>query len=965
MIELEQNLKFTLQEIQYIKTRKKSCQLAFAILFKYYQYSYEFISDLSQVPQSFVNFVAKAIDVSPEIGKISARTYDNFYALIRYYFKTTFPQKQHYSMLASWIKDVLLPSRHISEEEIEQLSVNYLREKRIEPFKKKTIFKIIRNAINSYDTKLCAKLRASLSAEQEARLNGLLLSYKDGMSYLGWISKDFENPSLQSILDMIDQLSIINDLCITETGVQSLPEKRLRYHAETFTRLSPSHLKSQSDEDRYKNLVIYCYIRQQQITDKIIDMLDRISHNIIHKSEKRVIKKLVSQIQKVYGKDLMLFSIAETCLSDPDETIRKKIYPVVGAQKLQNIVNEYKKSGVTYQNIIHNHIRGSYARHYRRMVQPLLDNITFKCNNTEYQPILNALRLVTKYFDSGKKYFPENEQVPMDCIPKKWRKHIVDSEGKVKRICYEVYLLKALANSIKCREIWVEHSRKHCNPDKDLPNDFDDKKAIYFSNLGLPLEAEDFVASLKQQMQEALAELNTTIINNQKVKISNKNGGRIKLIPLQPQPEAPLISVIKKSLQDKWQTINLIDTLKEVQLNINFTNDFVSYGEKIYLTPQEISERILLAIYGFGTNVGLKHIWSGNQHITYNQLRHIKNYFLSTNNLKNAINKTANALFIARDKRIWGEMPIAIASDSTQFSAYFQNMTSEYHNRYGGRGVMIYWHVEKKATCIHSQLKSVSSSEIASMINGILNHCTEMSVQKSYVDTHGQSEIGFAFSHLLGFKLMPRLANLNKQKLYQCTHGDYKKYSNLQPILTDTIRWESIQDYYHEMVKYSVAMREGYANPESILRRFTKNNLTHPIYSALSQLGKVIKTIFICHYLMNESLRQEIHEGLNVVELWNGVSKFIFYGRVGEISTNREKSQELSVLSLHLLQLSMVYVNTMMIQQVIYESNLINELSPEDKRAITPLIYEHINPYGLFQLDLLQRLPHIEYRMAA
>lgn len=240
-----------------------------------------------------------------------------------------------------------------------------------------------------------------------------------------------------------------------------------------------------------------------------------------------------------------------------------------------------------------------------------------------------------------------------------------------------------------------------------------------------------------------------------------------------------------------------------------------------------------------------------------------------------------------------------------------------------------------------------------------------MSVQKSYVDTHGQSEIGFAFSHLLGFKLMPRLANLNKQKLYQCTHGDYKKYSNLQPILTDTIRWESIQDYYHEMVKYSVAMREGYANPESILRRFTKNNLTHPIYSALSQLGKVIKTIFICHYLMNESLRKEIHEGLNVVELWNGVSKFIFYGRVGEISTNREKSQELSVLSLHLLQLSMVYVNTMMIQQIVYESNLINELSPEDKRAITPLIYEDINPYGLFQLDLLQRFPHIEYRMAA
>ena len=32
---------------------------------------------------------------------------------------------------------------------------------------------------------------------------------------------------------------------------------------------------------------------------------------------------------------------------------------------------------------------------------------------------------------------------------------------------------------------------------------------------------------------------------------------------------------------------------------------------------------------------------------------------------------------------------------------------------------MIYWHVEKKSLCIHSQLKSPSSSEVASMIEGV------------------------------------------------------------------------------------------------------------------------------------------------------------------------------------------------------------------------------------------------------
>src|SRR3546814_3331398 len=59
------------------------------------------------------------------------------------------------------------------------------------------------------------------------------------------------------------------------------------------------------------------------------------------------------------------------------------------------------------------------------------------------------------------------------------------------------------------------------------------------------------------------------------------------------------------------------------------------------------------------------------------------------------------------------------------------NLMTEWHARYGGRGVMIYWHVERRATCVHSQLKRCSSSEVASMIEGVLRHCTDMEIQRS------------------------------------------------------------------------------------------------------------------------------------------------------------------------------------------------------------------------------------------
>jgi Tn3 transposase DDE domain len=36
--------------------------------------------------------------------------------------------------------------------------------------------------------------------------------------------------------------------------------------------------------------------------------------------------------------------------------------------------------------------------------------------------------------------------------------------------------------------------------------------------------------------------------------------------------------------------------------------------------------------------------------------------------------------------------------------------------RYGGKGIMIYWHVEKSRACIYFQLKTCSSSEVAAMM---------------------------------------------------------------------------------------------------------------------------------------------------------------------------------------------------------------------------------------------------------
>jgi TnpA family transposase len=431
---------------------------------------------------------------------------------------------------------------------------------------------------------------------------------------------------------------------------------------------------------------------------------------------------------------------------------------------------------------------------------------------------------------------------------------------------------------------------------------------------------------------------------------------QIVITPLDAQPEPMNLGYLKRDIAGRWPMTSLLDILKEADLRIGFTDHFKTMGERENLDRSSLQRRLLLCLYGLGTNTGLKRV-SGNQHgISYKELLHVRRRYIHKAALRNAIGQVANAIFRTRNTSIWGEGTTSCASDSKKFGAWDQNLMTEWHIRYGGRGVMIYWHVDKKSTCIYSQLKRCSSSEVAAMMEGVLRHCTDMAIDRQYVDSHGQSEVAFAFCHLLGFDLLPRLKAIGSQKLYRPGDDKPGDYKHLEPVLTRPVNWNLISQQYDEMIKYATALKQGTADPEAILRRFTRNNVQHPTYRALTELGKAIKTIFLCRYIGSQTLRREIHEGLNVVENWNSANSFIFYGKGGEVATNRLEEQRLSVLSLHLLQICLVYVNTLLIQTVLEGRDWTGKMTENDLRALSPLIYGHVNPYGIFELDMDKRL---------
>lgn len=195
----------------------------------------------------------------------------------------------------------------------------------------------------------------------------------------------------------------------------------------------------------------------------------------------------------------------------------------------------------------------------------------------------------------------------------------------------------------------------------------------------------------------------------------------------------------------------------------------------------------------------------------------------------------------------------------------------------------MYWHVERGSVVVHSQTLRASASEVAAMVHG-----TTMSVEGNYVDSHGQSEIGFGVTRLLNVDLLPRIKQINRVKLYRPNAGEPGAYPNLAAALTRPIRWDVIDANYDQVIKYATAIRTGTASTEAILSRFTRA-ASHPAYQAMLEIGRAQRTCFVARYLRDRDLQREIEEGLNVVESWNAANAVIYYGKGGEMASNRAR----------------------------------------------------------------------------
>ena len=138
-----------------------------------------------------------------------------------------------------------------------------------------------------------------------------------------------------------------------------------------------------------------------------------------------------------------------------------------------------------------------------------------------------------------------------------------------------------------------------------------------------------------------------------------------------------------------------------------------------------------------------------------------------------------------------------------------------------------------------------------------------------------------------------------------------------------------------------------------ILHRLGSYARQHSVHQALNEIGRVDRTVPILRTIDEEDYQRRQARELNKGEAAHDLSRFLFFGKQGELRGRSFEDQFRSFSSLGVLHNAVVAWNIIRVGQLVEQLRAEGYVIDDATLALTtPLMHKHLNPFGRYQFDL-------------
>ena len=827
---------------------------------------------------------------------------------------------------------------------------------------------------NAYEEQLLSIIEKEITVEQNESLQALFSNPSDNelslarpqITNLKAINQSVKPKEIQKNVDVFDIVKGYHTAFNTLTDNLQLTDQATEYFATWVQKAQTFQLTSFSNKHKaYLHLLAYLKHQYYLRHDTLI--------NIFLKSTLAAKSKLTTQLQLIDKNEQSGRNTAIKVISKSSKDLmnfRERVIDIVTqapltasevVRQLENLIEENLKS---YDEKEQDRIREmqdfladltgneryfniweSLSLRLQRRVSNILKVMEFSTKSAN-KKLLAAIEHF-KLMDGNVGHNP-----PLDFLKDDEREAVLQNK-EFRVSLYKALLFSHIADDIKAGQLIFDATYKYKGIFDYLIDDEtwlkDRDKLLQAAGLWEFRDVSTVLDDLREKLSIKYRDVNVRLATNENPYLQLDSDGRPKVRT--PKIDNSDFGFIGETLmQEGYVPIQKI--LADINQVCDFKSCFTHFSNK-HKKMKPSLEVLLAGILGKGCNLGLNKIANISVGISEDVLNNTVKWFFDLKNVQAASDNIVSYIDKLSLANAYRHDPnqLHTSSDGQKYYVAVDSLNSAYSFKYFGsdKGSTVYTFIDERQVLFYSTVISYSEREAAYVIDGI----THNDVIKSDIhstDSHGYTETIFGAAHFMGTSFAPRIKGLGSQTIYDFdgknTH--IEKGHAIKP--SRAIRQKLIKDNWEDILRFMVTIKLKKASASQLFSRLNSYTKQIPLYNALKEFGRIMKSNFILTYYDDLELRQRIEKQLNRVELSNKLAKAIFFANNQEIQEGDKDEQDLTAACKMLIQNSIVLWN------YLYLSQYLTHLKDADERANavqsilngSVLTWRHINLHGQY-----------------